>query len=130
MNRGIIDVSKYTKLQERVKELNTYDILIGLISDDRSQYAFNQYFDEAITDTCFIECLKYFQLGCQVVFKTQKACDKIKILEAHHNSALEVEEIEHAKRIRIGKAQDIVHELKIKYRDVGSRIYTVLERYK
>lgn len=129
-NRGIIDINKYPKLQDKVNGLNAYDIIIGLISDDRSQYAFNQYFDEAITDACLIECLKYFKLGCQVVFKTQKACDKIKVLAVHRNSGLDVKEIEHAKKIRIGTAQDIVHELKVKYRDVGNRVYNVLERYK
>ena len=129
-NRGYFDVTEYSKLKSKIDNLNNYDILIGLISDDRSAHVYNQFFNSAITDICMVECIKYYDLGKQFVFKTQKACDSIEIINKHSNTAEDVKRITHIKGVRLGKTVGIVEQLKVKYESTGLRLHAVLEKYR
>ena len=130
-NRGTIGtIDEYKKLKKRIDSLKQFDIICGLIADDRSAYAFGRFLDGTMTDKCLIECIKYFDLGLQYVFKTKKACDSIKIAEKEIINGSQYNEAAHQKRMRIGKAQDIVSDLEKKYRRTGVYFDELLEEYR
>ena len=130
VNRTYLDLGKYKKLQEKLNAFNQYDVLVGLIADDRSQRALEDFLDGNITDVCLIESLKYFELGKQYVFKTQRACDSIKIIDIHYNTDDEKSHFKHEVRVRLGKSQAMFENLKAKYFRVGNSVYNILEKYK
>ena len=130
-NRGNIpDIDDYRVIKNRIDALSEYDVIIGLVADDRSAYAFERFLNTAMTDKCLIECIKYFDLGYQYVFKTKKACESIKIVNQEIIHGEEYNDVSHCKRIRIGKSQEIVTELEKKYRRDGLFMDELLEKYR
>lgn len=129
-NRGGIDKGKYRKLDAMVERVLSYDVVIGLISDDRSAHIYNQFRLGAITDKCVEECLAYYQLGEQIVFKTERACKVLHEVKLHENTTEDFNRIRHDKSVRIGTAQNVVEKLKVKYENTGTRINTLLEKYR
>ena len=82
------------------------------------------------TDICVEECLKYYNLGDQIVFKSQRACDNLTICDIRYNTDIDRNRITHDKSVRLGKAVNIVDDLKRKYENTGTRINTLLEKYR
>lgn len=83
-NRKRVDLSKYPQLKNLVLKfetiLNKSDVIIGTIADDRMSMVLEDFFNGSRTDIGMLECLKYVNLGKQVVLKTQRACDRIKVI--------------------------------------------------
>ena len=129
-NRKEFDVSDYPKLKKRIDALRPYDILCGLIADDRSAYAFARFVSGAMTDACLMECLTHFKLGNQYAYKTQKACDQLYAINHKIFSKEEHKKIDHDRRVRIGTAQQVVDELEKQYRRKGRYFSEILEEYK
>ena len=77
VKRQKIDASKYTKLSNLVQDIDSNDVIIGLIADDEMFDAFNAFLANSITDLGLAYCLSKVQLGHQYVFKTDKACKQI-----------------------------------------------------
>lgn len=79
-----MDLSKYPQLKNLVVKfetiLNKSDVIIGTIADDRMSMVLEDFFNGSRTDIGMLECLKYVNLGKQVVLKTQRACDRIKVI--------------------------------------------------
>lgn len=80
-NRNLIDHGLYKKLKSICEEIASHDVIIGKIVDDQIANVFTRFTDNTITSTALVECIKYLNLGEQYVFKTQKSCDAIRIVE-------------------------------------------------
>ena len=76
-NRAPEQMSQYEKLCERYKSYNSdYDIIVGVIADDKMTQVMNLFFAGTMCDKAFIEALQYVKLGKQYVLKTDNACKK------------------------------------------------------
>jgi transcriptional regulator with XRE-family HTH domain len=69
--------------------LNGYDVAVGRIADDKIFTTLDFFFDGFITDKGVVECLSVLPLGEQYVALTEKACDRIRIIEERGFSELE-----------------------------------------
>lgn len=97
-NRGLLE-KKYRNLCEKYRTYNeNYDVIIGIIADDKMTQALQRFFMGELCDAALIEAMQKVSLGKQYVAKTKEACDKthIKILQ---ESPLTHEEIKQAKAI-------------------------------
>ena len=97
-NRGLLE-EKYRNLCEKYRVYNeNYDVIIGIIADDKMTQALQRFFMGELCDAALIEAIQKVSLGKQYVAKTKEACDKthIKILK---ESPLTYEEIKQAKAI-------------------------------
>lgn len=79
-NRGKMDESKGTLLYERYAErAKDYDVIIGIIANDRMFYVLDNFFLGNITDKALVMSLSALQLGEQYVAITEKACENTSI---------------------------------------------------
>lgn len=118
-NRQIMDFSNYQKLQERYRTYNqSYDIIIGLIADDKMTQALNRFYDGILCDKGLIEALQYVRLGKQYVLKTEKACDPKYIRMIHSITLSEKEKklIIAENTNRITQMQGLLNQIQTKYR--------------
>ncbi len=81
-NRGLLE-EKYSNLCKKYRAYNeNYDVIIGVIADDKMTQALQRFFTGELCDAALIEAMQKVSLGKQYVAKTKEACDKthIKIL--------------------------------------------------
>ncbi len=81
-NRGLLE-EKYSNLCKKYRAYNeNYDVIIGIIADDKMTQALQRFFTGELCDAALIEAMQKVSLGKQYVAKTKEACDKthIKIL--------------------------------------------------
>jgi len=92
-------IAYYRKQMEKVKDTaiyekyahfaDGYDVIVGYIANDRMYTELARFFNGTITDVALLKCLSVLDLGKQYVAITQKACDRIKILEERELHLLE-----------------------------------------
>ena len=58
VNRNILDVKKYPILRQVIDFINSHDIVVGLIADDKIAQSYTQFMEGSITDRALSECLK------------------------------------------------------------------------
>ena len=118
-NRGQIDQEKYPILADRFQKYNdTYDVVIGLIANDKMYRVLDDFFGYNICDKALLEALSRVKLGKQYVAKTKRACGQnhIKVISARPLSDKEVKEAKAQERNRGMQTEGIVGQLKTKYR--------------
>lgn len=118
-NRQIIDFSGYRKLQERYQKYNTcYDLIIGLIADDKMTQALNRFYDGILCDKGLTEALLHVKLGKQYVLKTARACSEnhIRIIRSTTLSEKEKKLIIAENASRIAQMQGLLNQIQTKYR--------------
>jgi peptidoglycan/xylan/chitin deacetylase (PgdA/CDA1 family) len=113
-----------------VFKISSNDVVIGYIADDRMVYVYSAFIDGTMTDIALINCLKYVNMGKQYVFKTKRACSKIKILNRYHLDSDYRKVLLHDKHRTINEVQYVVEEMIKKYRRTGKYIDELLEVYK
>lgn len=128
-NRGKISLDSYPKLRKIVNSINGYDVIVGKIADDRMAYVYKRFIENAITDIALVEALQYVNFGDQYVFKTQKACDRIKIVSTQRISAEEQKLLKHEKNLTIGNLEEIVENIRVRNLKNGRYIHEVLEKF-
>lgn len=119
-NRGKLD-SKYTKLCERYREYNErYDVIKGVIADDKMTQALMRFFSGDICDKALIEALQKVRLGNQYVFKNDEACSEkyMKIISQKPLTEKEKKMEMAVSKQREGILDGIFEQLKTKYRRV------------
>lgn len=80
--RGHMEHLKGTAVYRHYSEYTSgYDLVSGLIADDRMYVVLERYFDGDITDETLVKCLSALKLGTQWVAKTPRACQQIHIVE-------------------------------------------------
>ena len=79
-NRGKMDEVRGTSLYEHYAAMsNGYDVVVGIIANDRMFYVLDNFFLGNITDKALVMSLSALQLGKQYVAITEKACKQVKI---------------------------------------------------
>lgn len=114
-NRGKMESAKDTDIYKKYSTLSKeYDIIAGYIANDRMFYVLDRFFAGDITDTALIGSLSALKLGKQYVAVTQKACDCIKIKDAHKLAEEERKELillsQKNRESGISKANEICKE--------------------
>lgn len=83
-NRGKMESVKHSAIYNRFANLsNGCDMIIGYIANDRMFVVLDRFFNGEITDTALIHSLSALKLGRQYAALTEKACQRIKILDEH-----------------------------------------------
>lgn len=81
-NRGKMEDIKGTPIYEKYQHFaDNVDMICGYIANDRMFVVLDRFFAGEITDVALINCLSALKLGKQYVAITQKACQKIQIVE-------------------------------------------------
>ncbi len=118
-NRKILDFSVYHKLEERYQAYNaSYDLIIGLIADDKMTQALNRFYEGILCDKGLLEALRHVKLGKQYVLKTEKSCSQshIRILRSSVLSEKEKKLIIAENTNRITQMQGLLNQIQTKYR--------------
>ena len=118
-NRKQMDVSKYPALCRKYEEYNRiYDVIIGVIADDKMTQALNRFFLGDLCDKALLDALKQVRLGRQYVLKSEKACRE-PYLKKIDSQVMYVSErkLQKAWNVqRIAQMEGILDTLKVKYR--------------
>jgi len=128
----VLGCRKYIDESECFKEyrerLNNYDLVIGLIADDRMNYAMKAFSNMGLTNRGLEECLKCMDYGLQIVCKTQRACDCLSILSSHHIDNWELQQV--AKFSRDNKAESFreVNDIRKKFQREGYFLHELIEQ--
>lgn len=127
-HRGKIS-REYKKLVEFVEKVDSYDVVIGLIADDRMAYVFEQFINGNVTDKVLTEALTHVKLGKQYVFKNDAVCSDIQIEDREELSADEKDELTKTKKRMIGGLVEEINSIRLKYRRSGRFIDEILEEW-
>ncbi len=109
-----------------IEKINSYDVVIGPIADDRMNEAMQRFAEYTLTDEGLRECLKYVNYGKQYVAKTQSACEKIEILSKRALSYEELESVRDYSREKRKERRDIIEKMTIEYRNKGSYLDEII----
>ncbi|WP_304774994.1 DUF3990 domain-containing protein [uncultured Faecalibaculum sp.] len=81
-HRGKLDVYKDLPIYKAIQNyVSGYDVIKGLIANDRMFVVLDRFFQGDITDAALIHSLMGLELGEQYVAVSKKACSQISILE-------------------------------------------------
>ena len=76
-NRQPEKLEQYKELCKRYREYNEmYDMIVGIIADDKMTQVMQLFFNGQMCDKAFIEAMQHVKLGNQYVLKTDEACKK------------------------------------------------------
>lgn len=117
-NRQSLD-EKYAFLHERYAVYNReYDMIVGLIADDKMTQALQRFFNGELCDKALLEALQKVKLGKQYVAKTKEACDKahITIVDDHPLTSDEKKSVLVSSRNRNDTLENMFEQLKVRYR--------------
>lgn len=128
-NREKIDRKKYAKLVERLSEIDKNDVVVGPIADDKMHEAYSRFFDNAITDKCLIECLKYIDYGNQYVFKSDEACRRLRVIKCENMQSFNVSELKKEKKHMIGHIEADIDRIRESFLRKGKYFNEVLAKY-
>lgn len=97
----------------------SYDMIIGYIANDRMFVVLDRFFNEEITDLALINSLSALKLGKQYAALTQKACQKIKIVDEQGLSEADRDILKQESETNRSKGIAIADEICRKYRREG-----------
>lgn len=110
------------------KKMNSYDVIVGPIADDRMNMAIQRFSEYVLTDKGLEQCLKSVEYGMQYVLKTEYACSKVEILSSHDLNDKEIDEADvYSRNMRI-KCKDIVRDVSILYRNDGEYLDQIVKK--
>lgn len=96
-----------------------YDVVAGYIANDRMYTELARFFNGTITDTALLKCLAVLDLGKQYVAVSQKACDRITVLQAYDLHLLECLALQDKSIQRRNKGIALADEAVKKFRREG-----------
>lgn len=129
-NREKIEKGKYPKLDKQMIDINKHDVIVGLTADDRMNEIYPKFFVNAITDNCLSECLKCVDYSKQYVFKTQRACDAIRVVESKKFKDCDIKSIKSMKKKMLGHLSQQIENLQEEYLGKGLNFSQILKQYK
>lgn len=131
VNRGKINATSYKKLSALVNQINSNDVIIGLIADDKIAESYNDFLNNNITDIALAECLKEVKYGNQYVIKNQKCIENNLYELSHHILSKDErkESLSWGRSVKENLDNRLV-EVKRKYRRSGKFLDEILEEYK
>ncbi len=118
-NRQPEKLSEYGRLCTRYRAYNEiYDMIVGIIADDKMTQVMQLFFNGQMCDRAFIEAMGYVKLGRQYVLKTDEACKKTRFHVVNEYSLTDADK----KRIvaqntnRTDQLSGMINQIQIKYR--------------
>ena len=85
-NRKKFDFSKYKSLLKKFEYIDGFDVVVGLIADDKISEVYESFLDGNINSVVLAESLKLVNYGRQFVIKNQKYVSSkyLKLIEKHN----------------------------------------------
>lgn len=95
-----------------------YDMIVGVIADDKMTQVMQLFFNGQMCDKAFIEAMQYVRLGKQYVLKTVKACKKERfdIIKAYKLTDADQKIIIAQNTNRTGQLSSMINQIQRKYR--------------
>lgn len=122
-NRGYLEDIKGTDFYNYYAHLaDNKQYIIGAIADDSFNKCLTDFSKNNITDYAFMQLIDCFNLGVQVVAKSQEACDKLQILS---ENAITKEE-----RVELLEARHFNHFEQDNYYDIKKDEYNSMRKGK
>lgn len=118
-NRQPEKLSEYRQLCVRYKAYNElYDMIVGIIADDKMTQVMQLFFNGQMCDKAFIEAMQYVKLGNQYVLKTNEACKKerFNIIKAYKLTDADKKLIRAQNINRSEELNGIINQIQTKYR--------------
>ena len=107
----------YEKLRRRYEDYDKkYDVIVGLIANDKIYELMDEFFDGGLCDKALIEGLQRARLGKQYVFKTESACRQLQIISERGLTRDEIKRASVQNDNRKKQMSGIIGQLKTKYR--------------
>lgn len=124
---GVFFIKELTAIAiECLQKASQYDVIVGLIADDKMNMAMQAYAERTLTDEGLIACLRSVHYGNQYVLKTEFACSKVEVLDEHliyGNEKQRLYQIMSDKRLQ---NHQIVNRTRIAYRNRGQYLDELL----
>lgn len=119
-NRGKMESVKHSSVYKRFANLSSdCDMIIGYIANDRMFVVLDRFFNGEITDMALIHSLSALKLGKQYVALTEKACQKIKILDEQELTQNDRDKLKRESEANRSKGIAMADEICRKYRREG-----------
>lgn len=119
-NRDKMESVKNSSIYNRFADLSKdYDMIVGYIANDRMFVVLDRFFNGEITDLALINSLSALKLGKQYAALTEKACQKIKILDEHELSENDRDKLKKESEANRSKGIEMANEICLKYRREG-----------
>ncbi len=103
------------------------DMIIGYIVNDRMFVVLDRFFNGEITDMALTNSLSALKLGKQYVALTEKACEKIKILDEQVLTKNDRDKLKQESEANRSKGIAMADEICRKYRREGRFFDEILE---
>lgn len=127
-HRGKMESIKNTKIYERYANLSKgYDMISGMIANDRMFVVLDRFFNGEITDFALIQSLSVLKLGKQYVALMEKACRKIQIADEQIISGNDKAALKQLSEVNRSKGIVMANEICRKYRREGRFFDEILE---
>lgn len=118
--RGYMDEVKGSAIYKKYEKMaDGYDVILGCIANDRMYRVMKSFFEKGITDVALIHSLSALNLGLQYVCKTQRACEKLEIIDKKELTELELAILRDKSFVRRQEGIDLTEEILLKYRREG-----------
>lgn len=118
--RGYMDEVKGSEIYKKYERMaEGYDVILGYIANDRMYRVMKSFFEKEITDVALIHSLSALDLGYQYVCKTQKACDRLEIINKKELTSLELAILRDKSIVRRQEGIQLTEEILLKYRREG-----------
>ena len=118
-NRQPENLLPYNQLCMRYETYNKlYDMIIGVIADDKMTQVMQLFFNGQMCDKAFVEAMKYVKLGKQYVLKTNKACEKWRfhIINQYKLTDADKKLIISQNTNRTNQLSNMINQIQTKYR--------------
>lgn len=111
---------KHSSIYQHIAKLSKdCDMIIGYIANDRMFVVLDRFFNGEITDLALINSLSALKLGKQYVALTEKACKKIKIIDAKNLSKDDLDKLKQESEEKRSKGIAMADEICRRYRRDG-----------
>ena len=117
-----------TPIYERYAHmLDGYDVVIGHIADDRMYTELSRFFNKSLTDVALVNCLSALDLGRQYVAISERACERIRVLNETSLSQLELLLLRDMSIQRRKEGIALTERMEVRYRREGRYFDEILE---
>ena len=117
-----------TPIYERYAHmLDGYDVVIGHIADDRMYTELSRFFNKSLTDVALVNCLSVLDLGRQYVAISERACERIRVLNETSLSQLELLLLRDMSIQRRKEGIALTERMEVRYRREGRYFDEILE---
>ena len=107
--------------------LDGYDVVIGHIADDRMYIELSRFFNKSLTDVALVNCLSVLDLGRQYVAISERACERIRVLNETSLSQLELLLLRDMSIQRRKEGIALTERMEVRYRREGRYFDEILE---